>query len=301
MSGHQHRDSFRNAPTYEVPNSRPSEVVRDAPWTTGSDTSVSPRLDEAGDLLALRLAGAAMKALRVAGIVPITRYQMVKVWSGVADFSITMTFALVAENSYEDDILTPLLNLMKMQAPSQPSDSPFIRPPGPRLLPRNGVSSISALTTTVASAGTKALVFTAIDSVQAAVGVTANLTATAGKELLGAVGISSVPGIDNSINATSGFTSKQFSELTENLKQASGDIQGVIDKEFKIENGISIEIGNFMRFDSVYIESVSPAFNIVLGPNGKPMRCNVEITFSPHITPMLEDYEYIFHKTEKRG
>lgn len=230
--------------------------------------------------------GAVLKALRVAGVVPMTQAQLRKVWSGVGDFSIPMTFTLIAESNYELEIRRPLLQLLSLQAPSKPQNGAFILPPGPKMLPKNGASSITDFA--IELAGTSA--FALANGAQNALLAVGGAVATAGGQI-----VEKIAGLESGslTESTNNFTSAQINDIRETVSFSNQKISDALSRNFYIQDQITIKIGNFLEFPSVYIESVSPAFNIVLGPDGRPVKCQVNISFSPLVTPLVQDYERI--------
>lgn len=51
----------------------------------------------------------------------------------------------------------------------------------------------------------------------------------------------------------------------------------------------SVYIGEFLTLDNVVIESVSETYDMVLGPDRKPLRASVNVTFSTAFTPTIQD------------
>lgn len=60
------------------------------------------------------------------------------------------------------------------------------------------------------------------------------------------------------------------------------------------EGNISIDIGNFMLFDSVVIESVNTTFHSMMHSSGIPLRATVAVTFKTFFVPVAEDINTLF-------
>jgi hypothetical protein len=66
-----------------------------------------------------------------------------------------------------------------------------------------------------------------------------------------------------------------------------------------IVNNISLYIGQFMYFPSVVVTDVSPTFDVVLSPDGKPMRATVNVGFRTFYVPTENDIENMFSNMTK--
>lgn len=65
------------------------------------------------------------------------------------------------------------------------------------------------------------------------------------------------------------------------------------------KNEISLQIGNFVRFDSVVIESVNHVFDSHFDSRGLPLAANIDISFKTFVVPTVEDLSKILIGSSK--
>lgn len=75
-----------------------------------------------------------------------------------------------------------------------------------------------------------------------------------------------------------------FNNLVKNGLAAKGQFR----------NEIALQIGSFLRFESVVIESVNHAFDSHFDARGLPMGANVDVSFKTFVVPTVEDIDGMF-------
>lgn len=63
----------------------------------------------------------------------VTQGMTAQIWQGTNDIELSLTFELVAVNDAEQDVMTPIRNLMKLTMPNASELGGFLTPPGPTL------------------------------------------------------------------------------------------------------------------------------------------------------------------------
>ena len=221
--------------------------------------------------------------LSAAGYFPLTQAMTTQFWSGSAPIQLTLPLTIIAW-AKSDEITRNVLLLKSLQVPRTNKKTKTLIPPGPRIEPSDKFwdgagklleTSFGAVTDVLNFAANQAenvleVGASAVADVQegkAGVGDAAKKAATeAGKDVIdGAKG------------------------TLDSLAKRIGDVHTTIEGMFNVTGKISIKIGEFLYFDDVIIEHVSDAYNIVLGPDGRPQRCQVTIQATTRVTPSYED------------
>jgi hypothetical protein len=83
--------------------------------------------------------------------------------------------------------------------------------------------------------------------------------------------------------------------LSQATKQAGQGIARAAEKLIDVEGRISIALGKFLYFEDVVIRSVGEAFDIILGPDGRPQKCTVSVTFVTRLTPLAGDVDRMYN------
>lgn len=74
-----------------------------------------------------------------------------------------------------------------------------------------------------------------------------------------------------------------------------GRLVDMVTENLTFDKRTSVYIGDFLTLDNVVIESVSNTYDMVLGPNRKPLRASVNVTFSTAFTPTIQDLNAFYN------
>lgn len=189
-----------------------------------------------------------------------TQAMTAQIWQGGSFINFSLPFIFQAETSAEVDVMRPIKQLMRLAMPKDPSGGGILEAPGPhidiRKLAANGGDQ-------AASAVQSALDYTSSPS---------KMMDTA-KQLkndpLGSFAI--------------------FKDAANNVAQKASTalVNSVV-------NNISLSLGTFMYFPSVVVTDVSPTFDVILSPDGKPLRASVNVGFRTFYIPTENDIELMF-------
>lgn len=202
--------------------------------------------------------------LRSFGNTGIIQEMTFKVWesSDALHFSIPVQF--VADDEYENnrgsmkDIRVPILNLMKLNSPSKVPGSTFLKPPGPSLRYKKSTDRI-------------------------------------GRELPNEQLSDQGRPITDTETIDSGLERQRsaFSFITN-----PGSIVDTIKDNLEFDKRTSVYIGDWLTLDNIIIENVSQVYDMVLGPDRRPLRASVTIDFSTAFTPTIQDLNAYFNYSE---
>lgn len=212
------------------------------------------------------LFGNVLKAFGNSGIVQEMTYM---VWNSSRGLTFQIPLVFIADDEFNEDgaensdIMTPILKLTRLCAPSKVKDSKFLKPPGSNLK-FTGASFSDSFANSFNEA-----------------------TTDKGVENDGNYSRYFIPGAGIS-SLISDYGSSAASALAESI---SGQVA--------LENVTSVYLGNFMALDSVECEAVSQQYDMVLGVDGKPIRATVNFTFTTSMVPTIEDLYRFFGKSIK--
>lgn len=228
----------------------------------------------------LQVSQAKVAILSMAGFYPLTQSMTSQFWSGSAPIQLTLPLTILAYEHYSE-VTDNVLLLKSMQVPRVDKQTKTLIPPGPRIKPSKDFRSNAEKLVATGLASVK-------DMFDGAV--------AAGEQVLEGVG-----------NAVAGLNDGNTSEVSKAAEKAGqgvmNSVMDSIDKlksklgagidafegMFEVQGKISIKLGQFLYFDDVVIEHVSDAYNIVLGPDGYPLKCQVTIQAVTRMTPTYEN------------
>lgn len=273
--------------------------------------------------------GALSKAF---GVNLATQAMTVQVWQGGTELTFSISIVFQAESSAYNDVMFPIKQLLKLTMPKEPTPGGLLEAPGPHIniaklkMPVNGKQEVSLPTpqqgaTTPADPNNAGGISTISDGV---ISAAKTLGETAGKVWQGVSGVLSsttsalgslaqVPGnmvssvkgfmsegaIAGTINGVASFGASTASSLKGGASKALGALSSPL--VAAIDGNISLYIGNFIFVPSVVITDVSPAFNVVLGPDQNPIRATVNVSFKMFYIPTQSDIDVMFWNEGKKS
>lgn len=221
--------------------------------------------------------------LSAAGYFPLTQAMTTQFWSGSAPIQLTLPLTIIAWAS-SDEITRNVLLLKSLQVPRTNKKTKTLIPPGPRIEPSDKFwEGAGKLLETSFGAVTDVLNFAA-NQAENVLEVGANAVADVQEGKSGAVKAAKKAATEAGKDVIDGAKG-----TLDSLAKRIGDVHTTIEGMFNVTGKISIKIGEFLYFDDVIIEHVSDAYNIVLGPDGRPQKCQVTIQATTRVTPSYED------------
>jgi hypothetical protein len=187
-----------------------------------------------------------------------------QVWQGGSFINFNIPFIFQAETSAETEVMKPIKDLLRLAMPKDPSGGGILEAPGPHV-------------------DIKKLAANGSDGVSKAVSDIGNFVKSGGIQ-------------DTAKSLMSnplGFASQVKDSANNIARTASSALVN------SIVNNISLYIGQFMYFPSVVVTDVSPTFDVVLSPDGKPMRATVNVGFRTFYVPTENDIENMFSNMTK--
>jgi len=207
-----------------------------------------------------RLAELTTRLARAAGFRTLVKSLTAQIWGGTSHLELTVPLLFVAEmeqdNNGKHPTLQPIIDLLKLSVPKQGEGGFFLDPPGPIFeFKGNGIGEKMA---PVASA-----------------------TSSMKDKLAGVLG--GEDGEDKPTTPLATALSGTQDALTQGLQ--------AIDANVTIRNNISVTIGEFLSFPSVVITGVTPSFEMILGPDQRPMFALAQVSFRTMFIPTAEDID----------
>lgn len=183
-----------------------------------------------------------------------------QIWQGGSFINFQLPFIFQAETSAELDVMTPIKDLMRLTMPKDPSGGGILEAPGPHI-------DIKRLAANGGSAASDALRSTSnfLSDVPKLKDVSSEIF----NDPLG-----------------SGARAKDAANNV-SRKASSAIVNSVV-------NNISLYLGQFMYFPAVVVTDVSPIFDVLLSPDGKPMRATANVGFRTFYIPTENDIELMF-------
>jgi hypothetical protein len=245
---------------------KPIRVSAYLPETISVDYSSDYRTPFNQSVLGDNLFGNVLRAFGNSGIVQEMTYM---VWDTSRGLTFDLPLVFVADDEFEEDsaensdIMTPILKLNRLCAPSKVKDSKFLKPPGSSLK-FTGASFSDSFAQTFNEATTDK-------------GVDNDESTDYSKYFVPGFGVASL--------------------ISDYGSAATDALATSISGQVALENVTSVYLGNFIYLDSVECEAVSQQYDVVLGPDGKPMRATVNFRFTTSMVPTIEDLYRYFHKS----
>lgn len=228
----------------------------------------------------LQVSQTQVAALSLAGFYPLTQSMTSQFWSGSAPIQLTLPLTIVAYKHYSE-VTDNVLLLKSMQVPRVDKQTKTLIPPGPRIKPSTQFKS-----------GMEKLVATgfgaAKDMLSGFIEAGEQVIEGAGNAVAGLNDGNTAEASQAAENAGQGVVNAA-AETLDKLKSRLGDAIEAFESMFEVQGKISIRLGQFLYFDDVVIEHVSDAYNIVLGPDGYPLKCQVTIQAVTRMTPTYEN------------
>lgn len=216
---------------------------------------------------------------RVVGLAPLVQALTARFWSGSATTSISIPITLQAQTNEVSDVLKPLADLLMLAMPSAPNGiGSILRSPGPHL----DLTKAS----TMASQALKGF----LGSTETAGNKTQSLWDKA---------TSGFNGLKDGLKAAVEAASKgKFGDIVNGIEKESTAAFNSLDSS--INNKVSIQIGQYMRFDNVVIQNVTqthfvqPVGSLYGSSTGNMQRIEVELEFEPFFDLTIENLTSIF-------
>ncbi len=206
--------------------------------------------------------------LRLVGMSLTNQAMTAQVWQGTSDIRFTLPIVLQAEKNEGREIITPLKNLYRLTLPSVDQEGGLLRSPGPQLDLEKLAMNSGAVTRF------------ATDGMQAQAVSAGRLASAVSGAMIG----------DNDEGMKS--YEKSSKEARANMDTASATASSVIHAATK--NIITLQIGRFMKFPSVVVESVSVTGNVQPLASGVFQRIEVSVSFRTFMIPTANELDTIF-------
>lgn len=204
---------------------------------------------------------------RYLGLSMTTQAMTAQVWQGGAFIEFSMPLIFQAEDNAANDVMVPIMDLMRLTMPKEPTAGGFLQAPGPRIDPKklaqNGIDSIESGVNLIRDAASRA-------------GTTSGTTN------------SPVDTSQTAVSRLSNFAAEGYAKANEVAKTLSSRLVN------SVSNNISLYIGQFQYFSSVVITDVSPTFDVVLAADKNPLRASVNVNFRTFFIPTDQDIEMMF-------
>ena len=211
----------------------------------------------------LRLAASAM------GFKTSTQALTVQLWQGISDTELSLELEFQTETDPLTDVRQPILDLLTLTTPVADPNTGLMKSPGPHLDPSQ---SQEILTATIDQSKST------WNAVASTVGKATGLNTSA-------IQFGTLSDPSKTTNDGSGST---------NQNKPTGIATAQYWKQ-NIRNQISIQIGNYMFFDSVVITNVQQTFQSNLDAvTGWPHHCKVAVRFKPLFMITRQDLDTIF-------
>jgi hypothetical protein len=202
---------------------------------------------------------------RYIGLSMTTQAMTAQVWQGGAFIEFSMPLIFQAEDSAGNDVMVPIMNLMRLTMPKEPTAGGFLQAPGPRIDPKklaqNGIDSFNDAFTLARDAANR------VNSSQVNSPTDTSKTA---------------------VSRLSDFAASGYAKANEVAKTLSNRLVN------SVSNNISLYIGQFQYFASVVITDVSPTYDVVLAADKNPLRATVNVNFRTFFIPTDQDIESMF-------
>lgn len=189
-----------------------------------------------------------------------TQAMTAQIWQGGSFINFQIPFIFQAETSAEVDVMQPIKKLLRLTMPSDPSGGGILEAPGPhfdirKLAEHGGEQATQALNQTIGYFTSPQAMLNTKDQI-----------------------------VSNPLGAFS-----EFKGAANNVarKSSTALVNSVV-------NNISLSLGQFMFFPSVVVTDVSPTFDVLLSPDGKPLRATVNVGFRTFYIPTQNDIELMF-------
>lgn len=268
-----------------LPHGKFIHLVADGPtdFTYSTSLSYDSPYQDMGEKVADKVAGMlgpagelAKGMLHGAGTRLFTQALTAKVWSGAGETTIQVPLIFQAETDAEDDVLTPLMQLMYLSMPREDTEGGFLSGPGPVFdwantvdTPNKAKDAYSSSPSTGAPSGDF-------------VGTLVNTTVEPLKAIL-----------SGAKQALTGDPRKGVDTAVTGLQKTLTDLSASLKKMVKYP--ISLQIGQGFRLENVVIEAVSqthrlqPVGTDYNKSSGINSRVTVEVTFKTFYTLTQRD------------
>lgn len=207
--------------------------------------------------------------LRLFGMSVVNQAMTAQVWQGTSEIQFSLPLILHAETDGYRDVVKPIKDLLRLSSPSVSRDGGMFLSPGPRL----------NLQKMIDSGGLDAFTQGA-------------------KDTASAVGGALVDGA--SLNAE-GF--QKIANVVEGGRNARDEAAAGLARAINASttNRISLQIGEYMEFDSVVIVNVSQSASVQPLASGIFQRVEVDVTFKTFVTPTADDFANKIFKAQQHS
>lgn len=217
-------------------------------------------------------------AFALGGVRLATQAMSAQLWSGNTETNLTIELQFHTESDPIADVRTPIVNLLKLTMPTTSATTGLLNSPGPSFdFSNNAVSGVKQSGSILASD------FTAV------VGGTGSALSNIYNQIAG--GKSSIASmIDTNKTTNDGGGNAVPTQLNQNNSLGTAAFWNS-----KLKNKISIQIGNYMFFDSVVITRVAlTAVSNFDAQTGLPHMARVVVEFKPLFMLTQNDLDSLF-------
>lgn len=226
---------------------------------------------------------------RALGVNLTTQAMTVQVWQGSSDINFQIPIVFQAEQDAYQDVIKPILDLLKLTVPIDNANGGLLETPGPHIdIDRLEASVTKTLKLDAPGPQQKQTVTDRI------FGMLGSLTSGA-KSVIHAAGETTDFISDLSTN-TIGTLLTSGVKLTKALKDTANEGAVAINSSLvnAIVNNISLYVGDFLYFPSVVVTDVSQAYDVLIAPDNNPSRATVNVTFKTFYTPTQRDLDIMY-------
>lgn len=209
---------------------------------------------------------------RMGGVQLVTQALTAQVWQGSGEMTFSLPLIFQVEDDEQKDLLIPLSKLYQLTLPGELPNG-LLKAPGPTLNYKLLTQSVGAFVS--------GSINIAKDAISAGAD---NLTE-------GARDLDKYLGTNVLQPANGGSADKQGGNQKQANPQSAGQPP---DMKSCIDNNISLDIGNYMHFDSVVIMGVSQTHHVQPLETGTMSRVDVQVTFKTFFIPTKRDIPSMF-------
>lgn len=207
---------------------------------------------------------------KAAGIQLTTQALTAKVWQGSSDFSFSLPLVFQAIDDEYKDVIDKIEQLYKLTLPDELFSNGFLTAPGPRLDPELLLSNMGDI---------------ARQSVDDIKGIYSKR-----EELLKSGSVKgAIFGSDSKAAGT---------KTTTNSNRQQGAKRPLVSS---VKNNISLQLGNYMFFESVVITNVSLTHQVQPLASGVMSQVQATVNFQTFYTPVKADIARIFRNSNSRS
>lgn len=189
-----------------------------------------------------------------------TQAMTAQIWQGGSFINFQLPFIFQAETSAELEVMKPIKDLLRLAMPKDPSQGGILEAPGPHIDIKKLGQNGGEQVVDLATGGIKRMFNTASETIN-----------------------------KNGLLGAASAAKDSANEIAR--KMSSALVNSVV-------NNISLTLGQFMYFPSIVVTDVSPTFDVMLSPDGKPMRATVNVGFRTFYIPTENDIEQMFSNNQ---